>query len=377
MKMRNGGFGRLGAAMAALVLVLGAGLASAGQLRMSGQWLQRRGAVNIPLYIVALGPANPGALGLAKPDIPGSGFVNVTVMGSGPATFTVPPNVFHLNTARAVPLQAALSNLLGAGNGGNVIQVTTQFSLNGPAASGVFKQTATTDRLAPNFAYCPGAANNPSCATPAVGGNDGTKPGRVRYTAGPNRFGGTMQMLITGGGEVAVSLGGSPLRIRHDEIVGGGLAPQGQGGAYANTGSDVLQAADITTGATFTANGLIGAPGTVTGMGTPDVDLNTGFPWTTGQVQVLVPGGVTTMNAPTTITVTGSDKRTANGRGTITMVAGGLSHRLTSGLTFGNLDQVTLDIASSQLTPSLSPMGFVALGSMLVLGGGYVLRRRF
>ena len=149
------------------------------------------------------------------------------------------------------------------------------------------------------------------------------------------------------------------------------------GGAYANTNSDVLQAAEITTGATFTSMGLIGGGGTVTGMGTPDVNLNTGFPWTTGQVKVQVLGGVTSMNAPTTITLTGSDNRTANGRGTITMVAGGLSHRLTSGLSFGSLDMVSLDIASSQLTPALSPMGFVALGSMLVIGGGYVLRRRF
>ncbi len=361
------------AVMAALLL--GAGLASAGQLRMSGEWLQRRGSVNIPLYIVALGGANQAVLGLGDPHIPGSGFVNVTKVGTGPATITVPPGVFQLDTARAVPLQAALSGLLGAGNGGNVIQVTTAFALNGPGASGVLRQTGTTARLAPNFSYCPGALNNPACATPAVGGNDGTKPGIVRYTAGPNRFGGTMQMLIQGSGETAVSLGGSPLRIRHDAIAGAG--PQDVGGAYANTASDVLLAAEITTGATFTANGLIGAPGNITGMGTPDVNLNTGFPWTTGAVQVQVPGGVTTMNAPTTITLTGSDNRTPNGRGTITMVAGGLSHRLTSGLSFGSLDMVTMDIASSQLTPALSPMGIVALGSMLVIGGGYALRRRF
>jgi len=87
-------------------------------------------------------------------------------------------------------------------------------------------------------------------------------------------------------------------------------------------------------------------------------------------------GGVTTMNIPTTITMTGSDNRTPSGRGTITMVAGGLGHRLTSGLTFASMDVITMDIASSQLTPALSPMGFVALGSMLVVGGGYVLRRR-
>ena len=375
--MRKHGFARLFTIFAALAFVLGASAASAAQLRMSGQWLQRRGSVDIPLYIVALAGANGPVLGLGDPHIPGTGFLNATKAGTGPATFTVPPGVFQLQTARKVPLQAALSGLLGAGNGGNVVQVTTQFNLLGPGASGVFKQSATNARLAPNFAYCPGAANNPSCATAAVGGNDGTKPGLITYTAGPNRFGGTMQMLITGGGEVAVSLGGSPLRIRHDAIVGGSLAPQAQGGAYANTGSDVLQAADITTGATFTSMGLIGMVGTVTGMGTPDIDFNTGFPWTTGQVKVQVLGGVTSMNAPTTITMTGSDNRTANGRGTITMVAGGLSHRLTSGLTFGNLDMVSLDIASGQLTPALSPMGFVTLGSMLVLGGGYVLRRRF
>ena len=87
--MRKPGSRRLLVAFATLLILFGAGVASAAQLRMSGQWLQRRGSVNIPLYIVALGAANGPVLGLADPHIPGSGFVNVTKVGTGPATVTV------------------------------------------------------------------------------------------------------------------------------------------------------------------------------------------------------------------------------------------------------------------------------------------------
>jgi hypothetical protein len=241
------------------------------------------------------------------------------------------------------------------------------------------KATGTTLRLAPNFSYCPNAANNPNCADNRPIGDDGTKAGRVTYTAGPNRFGGTMGMVIigaaSGGGEVANDLGGSPRRIRHDGILGAGS--QEVGLYYANTSSVVLTSAAITTGAVIGTNGLITQPGVQTDTGTADINVNTGFPWTTGQVIASEPGGVTSMDIAERITMTGSDNRTANGRGTLSLVAGGISHRLTSGQTFISVDKVTFDIASGQLTPALSPTGVAAIASLLLIGGGYALRKRF
>lgn len=368
----------------ALVLLGWSAAAGAEQLRMTGGWLQQRGTVNIPLWVVQLGPLNKSLLGLDDPTIPGSGFVNAVPQGTNPnlspAQITIPAEVFQLKTSRPAPLQFALSQAFGAGNGGNVIQVTTMFSFNGPGNPAVMKATGTTLRLAPNFAYCPGAANNPNCTTNIAIGDDGTKAGRVTYTAGPNRFGGTMGMVITGaatgGGEVANSLGGTPLRIRHDGILGGGS--QEVGLYYANTSSVVLTGAAITTGAVINpTTGLITQPGVQTGTGTADINVNTGFPWTTGQVIASEPGGVTSMDISERITMTGSDNRTANGRGTLSLVAGGISHRLTSGQTFISVDKVTFDIASGQLTPALSPTGVAAIASLLLIGGGYALRKRF
>jgi len=91
---------------------------------------------------------------------------------------------------------------------------------------------------------------------------------------------------------------------------------------------------------------------------------------------VSEPGGVTTMDKAETYTLTGYDNRTPGGRGNISLVAGGISKRLVSGQTFVSADTVTMDISSGQLTPALSAAGVAAVASLLIIGGGYVLRKR-
>lgn len=357
--------GRVVAAIATALLLVGwTTAASAEVYRMSGGWLQQRGAVNIPAWVVALGSLNKSLFGLNDPTIPGTGFVTVTPQVTGPAQVKIPPHLFQLDTTRAIPLQAVV--------GGDVVQLTTTFSFNGPNLAATMMQTGTTARLAPNFSYCPGAINNPSCASNLPGGNDGTKPGRLTYTAGPNRFGGTMGMLIQGGGSTAVNIGGSPARLRVDVIAGAGS--QEVGLAYGFTSSVVLQSGAVFSTFTLTPNGLVGGIGAQTATLTPDININTGFPWTTGTVMVSEPGGVG--NPAETYTMTGSDNRTPNGRGTLSLVAGGLSHRTVAAQTFVSVDKVTLDIASGQLTPALSPTGLTAIASLMLIGGGYVLRKR-
>ena len=361
-----------------LLLFVCAGGASAATLHMTGGWLQQRGPVYIPSWITALGGLNKSVLGICcDPTIPGAGFVTVTPTGgTGPAAIAIPQHLFQLyeEGGRAIPLQKALSDAFGSFAAGNVIQLTTKFRFNGPANPAALSAGADTVRLAPNFPYCPGATSNPNCATNIAGGADGTAPGRISYTAGANQFGGAMAMIIAGTGEVANSLGGTPLRVRHDAIAGAGSQQVGQ--AYGFMGTVVLLSGMVTTGHTITPNGLIGMAGTTTSTATPDTNENTGFPWTTGMLVVSEPGGVTTMDKAETYTLTGYDNRTPGGRGNISLVAGGISKRLVSGQTFVSADTVTMDISSGQLTPALSAAGVAAVASLLIIGGGYVLRKR-
>ena len=371
--MMKNRFGRLLAACAVVLLTLAvAGSVSAQTYRMQGGWLQQRGSTNIPSWIVLLGPLNASVLGLDDPTIPGDAFVVVTPTSPAPI-INMPAGAFEITqNTREIPLQAALSSILGAGNGGNVVQLTTTFTFNGPGLPAVLEANATAVRLAPNFSYCPGALNNPNCPNNIATSTSGTLPGRIRYTAGPNQYGTTMGMLITGGGSVANSLPGG--RIRLDIIAGAGS--QEVGLAYGNTSSVILTGGAIFSTFTQTVNGLIGGIGLQTDTGNPDTNVNTGFPWTTGMVTVSEPGGATAMDAAETYTMTGSDNRTAGGRGNISLVAGGISHRLTSGTTFVSVDKITMGIASGTLTPALSPTGVVAIASLMLIGGGYVLRKR-
>ena len=370
MKIRPG---RSIATFAAVLLTLAvAGAASAQTYRMQGGWLQQRGSTNIPSWIVQFGDLNRTILGLDDPTIPGDAFVTVTPTAPAPI-IQMPQGAFKITeNTREIPLQAALSIILGAGNGGNVVQLTTTFTFSGPGTAAQLQAPGTVARLAPNFSYCPGALANPNCITNEATGTSGTLPGRVTYTAGANQFGGVMGMLITGGGSVANSLPGGALRL--DIIAGAGS--QEVGLAYANTSSVILTGGAIYSTFTQTANGLVGMVGAQTATGNPDTTSTRASRGTTGMVTVSEPGGATAMDAAETYTMTGSDNRTAGGRGNISLVAGGISHRLESGTTFVSVDKITMGIASGTLTPALSPTGVAAIASLMLIGGGYVLRKR-
>ena len=63
----------------------------------------------------------------------------------------------------------------------------------------------------------------------------------------------------------------------------------------------------------------------------------------------------------------------ARGRGRLTLVAGGVSHRTQSQQNFDNLDIVVIDIAGA--APALSPIGIGATVSLLLLAGGFMINR--
>ena len=65
------------------------------------------------------------------------------------------------------------------------------------------------------------------------------------------------------------------------------------------------------------------------------------------------------------------------GQGQITMVAGGVSHRLNSSQHFAAIDVVRMTIGQAQKTPSSSPAGLAAGAVLMLLAVGYAVRRRF
>jgi hypothetical protein len=424
---------------AAALLLCGLSLeSSARTFSMTGAWYQNRGPViDIPANggPVPCSPATnsacvnllPFTANAPLPDlipvaggIPGAAAA-VNATGNGPATFTVPGQVFTQNLGKQV---------VGLPFVPTVVQLSSQFVFSGPAGGGsyltpqgaisamatpndppgVFRAgawAAQVGRLAASFAWCPGP-NNPACTGPGQAGN--IYPHLVQYSnPNPNKFGGTMAMMQGGSAVVSVIIAplAPPAFIAGHQLVGGlaNLNPQAQGRGYAITDVDLLAAAPAriavaqappcpgpftVTGncsqilaSLTTGNGAFVTPTTGNGLPIfipPDTNLNFGFPWTTGTVLVRNTGTNQGNPATTTISAMGTDMRTPLGQGQITLVAGGSSHRY--GLAVGNpqefsaLDVVQMNFAAAA-TPSASPMGLAAGAVLMLLAVGFAARRRF
>jgi hypothetical protein len=398
------------------------GAAGAQPYVMHGEWFMNRGQlVDIPING---GPepcfpntlANGGCAGFLRPangGIPGQAS-SIAPVGSGPAGFTIPAGVF----GQALGKQSVAVALIPT-----VIQLATDFSLMGPVAAITPPATATQAantrkfmasatlvqpaRAGSNFSYCPGATttNGPfgGCATPvaAIHGGLAGYNSRVVYNAGTAKFGGTMAMTIAAvpnASHVSIVFGPLGSQVAHNPVAGMGSQHPGRGYAITDTaylppgpifttfgtgppctGTILGQPAAIPPGC-----GLITMQGaqlmTTTGPGTmnayvpQDVNLNIGFPWTTGTVTASRKDVVQGAPQTTTLTLMGTDMRNAAGAGTITLVAGGMSHRVTSNTNFIAIDAVTLSFGEK--TPSMSPTGFAVAAVLMVLAVGYAFRRR-
>jgi hypothetical protein len=143
--------------------------AAHAQVPMTGEWFMNRGPlVDIPVNggpSFCGGPPSTGCLGNLRPatgGIAGSGTVMVLTPGStpsDPARFSVPTGVF----TQMNPAQHTHVSIIPT-----VVQLDTQFSLNGPASETggpnvdrVFEKSAWTvqghtGRLALSFGWCPG-----------------------------------------------------------------------------------------------------------------------------------------------------------------------------------------------------------------------------
>ena len=247
------------AAMLAVAMLLSWGAPSTAEAgidkyKMSGKWLSRRGTAFIPLMAAAAATAGPGCLGgpanpcyLISGGIAADGVVSATSPGVG-KNLTIPAGIFD---AAPLHLVNGTRNIFGLPANPTVIQVSTQFDFDGPNLDGVMKSgfatTSPNGRLAPSFTWCAGAASNPACTAPAQGSPNGL----VRYVKGARGFGGTMRMLLAGGGDLSIKVGGvtnsisNPVQVIHN-VIGGGGGTQIFGGAYAATNKNVLAGGPIT-----------------------------------------------------------------------------------------------------------------------------------
>src|SRR5262245_48038177 len=331
--------------------------ADARKFQMGGTWLVRKGNVFLPLQFAGVAtsttqlfhaskgswteaPFSPtgtpmGGMSALAQVVRGAGGVSAT--GSGPAALRIPKHRFMGDHAPIVPL-----------SGINLIQITTMLQIDAPFATASLMASGGPG----SFTWCPG---NPACTG---GAPLGSKNGRVIYIAGANRFGGTMQMGLRGGGisSVPIRFGtkffaahgiffGSGTMLRKLAVGGGANdAPTLQktylarGYVTAPTmvppmGSPILHPGPFVTtmfGNTLTmpAGGKLRLPPVSPGMTmTAQYTTNEAFPHTTGTVVVQQ----ITYGIDDLFSVMGSDARTPLGAGNIHTVAGGLARRNASG----------------------------------------------
>ncbi len=404
---------------ALLVLSLAfAGTANAKSFSMTGSWYMNRGPlVDIPInggpVLCIGGSLQTGCLGVFKAAGGGvTASTAISAMGANPAGFTIPNSAFT---------QMAGTQTAAVGLVPTVVQLVTSFDIKGPGNAtdafgavptfmagqpAVFMKDAwsndpgqnggATPRAAADFGWCPGFGG-PLCANGTSASPAGVE-GIVKYTAGTNAFGGTMAMMLANGGLTSIIAGTKPgpttmgttmVPLLAHLPFGGAMSfmnPQVQGVGYAFNNSIALGSAPMYLGFTTSTgmgSGLItntGPPATT--MGFPmivpgDVNVNWGFPWTTGTVTVANTELLGTVPRSTTLTAMGSDGRTAAGKGTITMVAGGTAHRNLSGQDFAAMEVVVLNFDDGTPSPSMGPAGLATVALLMALTAGYAIRGRF
>ena len=408
----------LGAGLLLGLALVAANTAAARTLSMSGQWFQNRGPlVDIPnnggptaCFPTNFGDVKDGCINNLRPvngGIPAAAQA-ISVTGGSPANFSIVNN-------------AAFSQVGGPANRATVpvngiptvIQLASQFSLAGPALTTVqggggaasFQANAWSNdpqqiadgRLVKNFTWCPGPATGAGAGgacTGGIGTSLGAYQAMIRYTEGANAFGGTMGMMLSNTAVVSIRVNTpapSGPRVLHQIVGSSAMAPSPQmgGGGYANARTITLNDGPLHLNYTVplpctsgfgeepapAGCGIIGAQGPQIATLPGSMNKDWGMPWITGTVFVKNLGS-TGPDSTTTFSIMGSDSRTGAGAGTITMVAGATSQRIPSTNHFAALEVVTMTFAPTA-TPALSAPAILALVSLMVLAGGYMVRRRF
>jgi hypothetical protein len=373
----------VGAAVALAVVLAFAGPASARKYQMSGTWLMRRGQLFLPLQFAATGGGSQmthlsmGLFTEAPFSPPGqvvSDVGGVTAAGASPATLRIPRHRFVREHRVTIPLDGSM-----------LVQITTRIGIDAPRATASLMAGAGPGSLT----WCP---SNPACTAGGLPPGGIGNNGRVVYVPGTHQFGGTMQMGLRGGGNLAVKGAGLPAGVvAHARFAGSGnaLRSLALGGPQAGPDTPATEFVKLAPGlltapAIFPASGqLILYPGPVVGMfpsiSTPmgamtgQFTTHWGFGHTTGTVIVQQASG---SSGDDLFTVMGSDARTPLGAGNLSLVAGGIARRntLAGDSVYAQFDRVSMSLGPP--VPSLSPAGLAAAAALLLLAVAYALRRR-
>lgn len=387
---------RLTLPFACLLLVLGwAGMAPAATYSLSGSsgaQFQIGGGLPLPVQLT-----NPTATGtmfptLLIPAVPAATLSQTTAMTMNqkmviPATvLSKPPvqktlGVFGQNPslyAVATNLQAqwpATTATLstGARTGAKTTTFTTAlgntvFYSNGAATKfggpARFRVTSVTGQgKLPNsavtiYAIAVPPAGNPPCTHTALTPVPFPGPGNPACVAalaaavpsGPGAIGGPAGVIVT-------TPGGTMFTTPTGTMAAGPLPGIGVG--------------KFGPSPTGTVSFFVFTP-TGTMAGFTNMATSYGYPWTVGTIALSAP---LAKGAPEVFTITGMDSRTAGGAGTIQLVSGSLSQRVTSGPN-ANRGWVRLDLIAGQLVPAMSGTGIAVLtGSLVALGVFAAVRR--
>lgn len=298
-----------------------------------------------------LGGTNPQ---VANPQgcILGSGSASVTVPSSGPASFVVQPG----GISKPLPPSGVTNRVMALP--ANVLSVQTRNAFSGPPAAPIqtlkagtptpvtvaspapwrnFHASAwltQTGRVGPDFTWCWGVGG---CGTPGSPGTigNGTRPAVVKYRGGPNRFGGTMGLILKQAfGQLALisGLGVPPSGVIILPLqTGTNSLPEGRG--YSAYQTNPIPSGAIYQYYTVTpTSGFIGMVTNQLFVVPAAQNFARGFPWTTGTVLVRKTGYLGSQPDFQTITAMGSDNRNAAGTtGNITLVAGSMTETLLAG----------------------------------------------
>ncbi len=431
--------------------LLGAGVASA-DYAISGEWYGNRGpTINIPIgqFDDACPPGSainipfvnpipasqyvPGPCGRAQKHaftvvIPGNGTITVpstavsAIAQSGiPAnpqqvlgvttvnpialgqSFRVPPGIFTRAQSSQAPVPANVA----------VQQLDTTFIFNGPAtlrtpsSLQAGRQAAgdptSTRRMQTDSWSKPGMGTRAAAAFNHTVTSSSIVTRRVTYTPKANNFGGTMAMLLDGGGlvyivfDLVTGLPGNEIGLSPvgDAIPGGITVHMGRG--YNTTQMRIADPGvifptynvpvpcqpnvipptpdncDLVTGIINNVSGF--TPMQPIGQLPGATTTNTGFPWTTGHVSAYVKGEQGGVALTTTLTAVGNDSvQTGAGGGvvrTIQLVSGGVALRQSVDLgRTAHLETLTIQVPEPGSTLMLA-------GTLGLLGGLYSVRRRF
>jgi len=271
--------------------------------------------------------------------------------GVGVVDFSIPPDLWKTSTVKFGVYPAYPS----------VAQVLATSTTSHPSPANLAAGSGPG-----SLAWCPPAGNpvNPVCTNPAAA--TAGLNGLLVYSAGPNQFGGSINLITHVKGEVSRRIATGPSQFNHVPVssTGAWLA----GGPYEGSIFAQRPPGVITQSPVLGPSGSIQTPGFYVGLGpTPPSILQTGLPLTTGMIV-----GRDSRPSPFTLTLSGYDNRNASGVGTIQLVGGSFFNQPAASPAQSFPGNTTIKLT----LPEPSAVAGLAIGAVALLGLWRLAKRR-